>query len=129
MNSQELKSPFEVLYNEELDCIFTELNGALNPEVVGAFFSEVGRVAKQHNCQRVLSNLRNAWIDASNSEMYYMAKNMDSKGVMQTFKRALIISRDKQGYEFWENVSVNMGYQKIKLFDNYDDALEWILAE
>ena len=58
-----------VVYDRETDCILTSVAGPLDKDVVPAFFSEVGRVALESQCMRVLGDLREAQILASTSDI------------------------------------------------------------
>lgn len=121
--------PFEVVYDEEYGCVRAVLNGPLDRSVVGPFYTELGRVANENQCRRIISDLRNAEIIANTFDMYFEAREMKHKNILPSFKRAIVISRDKAGYEFWENVCVNLGFPEVKIFEDYETALRWVLAD
>lgn len=121
--------PFEVRYNRDLHCLVNILTGDLDQQVIGDYFSEVGKVAEKNKCTRMISDLREAKIIAPVTEMYNMLKSLEAKKIKITFRRALVISQDKENYEFWETASVNHGFQSLKLFEDYDEALKWMLEK
>lgn len=119
---------FRVMYDVDTDCVVTSVAGELNKEVVLEFFTEVGRVAAEHRCKRVLSDLRKAKIVASTADIYLMAKMLGEKKIDKSFKRAIVISRDEEDYTFWETVCFNQGFQSVRVFRDHDEAKRWVLG-
>ncbi len=115
-----------VVYDSEMDCLLTSVTGPLDKEVALALLSEVGRVAVENQCTRVLSDLREAKIVASTAEIYRIAKSLGDTQITKAFKRAVVVSRDEEDYAFWETVCFNQGYQNVKIFRDYDEAKQWI---
>lgn len=56
--------PFRVDYDPSLNCILATLSGDLDRPLIGAFLTEVLRVAAESGCERVLSDLREGRIKA-----------------------------------------------------------------
>lgn len=115
-----------VVYDSEMDCLLTSVTGPLDKEVALALLSEVGRVAVENQCMRVLSDLRDAKVVASTAEIYRMAKLLGGTQITKAVKRAVVVSRDEEDYAFWETVCFNQGYQNVKIFRDYDEARQWI---
>ena len=115
-----------VVYDSEMDCLLTSVTGPLDKEVALALLSEVGRVAVENQCMRVLSDLRDAKVVASTAEIYRMAKLLGGTQITKAVKRAVVVSRDEEDYAFWETVCFNQGYQNVKIFRDYDEAKQWI---
>ena len=115
-----------VVYDSEMGCLLTSVTGRLDKEVALALLSEVGRVAVENQCTRVLSDLREAKIVASTAEIYRIAKLLGNTQITKEVKRAVVVSRDEEDYAFWETVCFNQGYQKVKIFRDYDEAKQWI---
>lgn len=120
---------FRVVYDEDSDCILTTVSGDMDMDVVQAFFAEVGRVAAENRCTRVLSDLREAKIVAATADIYLMAKALGEKKISPSFKRAIVISRDEEDYAFWETVCFNQGFQNVRVFREYDEAKQWVLQK
>ena len=89
---------------------------------------EVGKVAGEHECTRVLSDLREATITAPLTDIYEMAKAIEKKQVLKSFRRAIVISKDHQDYAFWETVCYNQGHRMVRIFQSYDQARKWVLS-
>jgi len=115
-----------VVYDRDTDCILTSVTGPLDKEVALALFTEIGRVAMESQCMRVLSDLREAKIDASTSDIYQMAQSLGNTQITKAFKRAIVVSRDEEDYAFWETVCFNQGFQNVKILRDYDEAQQWI---
>jgi hypothetical protein len=120
---------FKVEFDSEMACVATSITGDLDKEVINAFFMEVGKVAGEHECTRVLSDLREATITAPLADIYEMAKAIEKKQVLKSFRRAIVISKDHQDYAFWETVCYNQGHRMVRIFQNYDQARKWVLSE
>lgn len=121
--------PFYVTYDSDNDCVVTMIEGILDKEVVLAFFKEVGSVAGKNNCTRILSDLRNAKIVAPVSDIYAMAKLLDSMNISPSFRRAIVITTDHDDYRFWETACYNQGHSSVRLFENYERAKKWVLEK
>jgi hypothetical protein len=119
---------FRVSYDETRDCVVTSIAGPLTKEVVMAFFAEVGRVASEKKCMRVLSDLREAHIAASTTDIYQTAGTLGNNKISPAFKRAIVVSRDEDDYAFWETVCFNQGFQNVRIFQDYGEAEQWITS-
>ena len=117
---------FRVVYDNETDCILSSVIGPLDKEVALAWFSEVGRIAVENQCTRVISDLREAKVVASTADIYLLAKSLGSTQITNVFKRAVVVSQDEEDYAFWETVCFNQGFQNLKIFRDYDEAKQWI---
>ena len=115
-----------VVYDNETDCILSSVIGPLDKEVALALFSEVGRIAVENQCTRVISDLRDAKVVASTADIYLLAKSLGSTQITNVFKRAVVVSQDEEDYAFWETVCFNQGFQNLKIFRDYDEAKQWI---
>ena len=121
-----MNAAFKVKYDGSIDCIRTHLEGELNRTIVGAFFSEVARVARANQCNRILSDLRNAIVGASLLDIYEEAGLLQERGIRRTDRRAVVVSRDDGAYSFWETACFNQGFDNVRIFHDYDEAENWV---
>jgi hypothetical protein len=121
--------PFQVTYDSEIDCVITAITGDMDKSVISDFFTEVGRIAAENNCTRVLSDLREGKITALLTDIYEMAKAIENKGIVKSLKRAIVISKDHDDYAFWETVCHNQGHQRVRVFQDYEQAKDWVLMK
>ena len=119
--------PYQITYDPKIDCVVTTISGDLDKNLVANFFMEVGKVAAENNCRRILSDLRTAKIVAPPTDIYDMASSLEKLQIQRTFRRAIVISQDHKDYAFWENVCYNQGHQIVKIFHNYEKAKDWVL--
>ena len=84
-----------VVYDSEMDCLLTSVTGPLDKEVALALLSEVGRVAVENQCTRVLSDLREAKIVASTAEIYRIAKSLGDTQITKAVKRAVVLGLEE----------------------------------
>ncbi len=121
--------PYQVGYDSVLDCVVTTITGDMDKQVITGFFQEVGKVAHENNCYRVLSDLRSGVIAASIADMYEMAGSLEKMSIHKSFRRAIVISRDHRDFSFWETVCYNQGHQNVKIFEDYEEAKSWVLMK
>lgn len=121
--------PFNVTYDSEIDCVVTTITGDMDKDLVSAFFNEIGKVAAENKCNRVLSDLREAKIAATTTDIYDMAKSLEEMRILKSFRRAIVISRDHRDYSFWKTVCYNQGHQIVQTFQDYEQAKAWILMK
>jgi hypothetical protein len=119
--------PFCVTYDSEIDCVVTTITGNMDRELIADFFTEVGKIATENNCERILSDLRGAKIAAPITDLYEMAKSIEDKGVQKSLRRAIVISKDHNDYTFWETACYNQGHQIVRIFQDYKQAKDWVL--
>lgn len=124
--------PLTVAYDPDIDCIRAVFEGELDRELISEFFSAAGKLARENTCNRILSDTRNATITASETEMFSEAESLSDELISFDCRRAIVIpsnvipSKDTK-YQFWENLCVNRGHYNVKLFQDYDEALNWLL--
>ena len=121
--------PCQITYDPKIDCVVNTISGDLDKNLVGNFFMEVGKVAAENNCRRMLSYLRTAKIVAPATDIYDMASSLEKLQIQRTFRRAIVISQDHKDYAFWETVCYNQGHQIVKIFHNYEKAKDWVLMK
>ena len=121
--------PYQVAYDSVIDCVVTTITGDMDKQVITGFFQEVGKVAHENNCYRVLSDLRSGTITASIADIYEMAGALEKMNIQKSFRRAIIISRDHRDFSFWETVCYNQGHQNVKIFEDFEEAKSWVLME
>lgn len=119
--------PFTVTYDPETDSVRTRISGSLDKALIAEFFGEVVRVATEHRCTRILSDLRQARVAASAPDIYSEVDSAEHQSVPRDLRRAIVISRDMRDYRFWETVCRHRGHPGVKLFTDYDEAARWVL--
>jgi hypothetical protein len=125
---------YNVYYDSEHDCIFASMEGEINIEQVKDFAQEIAKLTSEHNCRRLINDLRKANVKLSTMEIYELPTYLSNAGLDPLCKRALIVSQDFDDYLFFENVSRNQGHlveaftdsEKFSIFRNLETAKEWL---
>ena len=110
--------------------ITLRFEGLLTLEVVRNATVDVAQVAKERDCFRILTDMREATVKLSMVEVYNLPKltaDIASTAGLQIFqyKRAMVISAEQELLPFFENVSRNR-HQKVKLFYTIESAEQWL---
>ncbi|MBK8784617.1 MAG: hypothetical protein IPO22_23105 [Anaerolineales bacterium] len=122
--------PYSVEYLPEDNIIYTQFTGKVDLTQLHEGGAEIIRVALRENCQRTLTDFREADLTVSvlqifnlPGELVEMAK---AAGInIHTVKRAVVSAKDRTGLEFYETVSRNRGHH-TKLFLDFEEAKQWL---
>ncbi len=118
---------FNVTYNKEYNYLIAEVMGDMVNESLMGFGEEMMKMAKTHDCSRVLSDLRKANIKLSVLKLHEIPNTLNKKGFLNIIsKRAVLIKEMTSDMKFYETTSVNQ-FSRIKVFTDYDEALTWLL--
>ena len=80
---------------------------------------------EEHNSKRSLFDFREGTIVAKILTTYSRPKLYEELGIKRSRKAAILLKELNEDLQFWENVTVNRGWN-IKLFIDYDAAIEWL---
>jgi len=112
--------------------IVVKFQGPLILAEVRQVMAEVGRLALEHKCFRLLSNTLGMELKLSMAEVYHLpgifAERVSGLGLeVHKSKRAVIVSPDDQILQFFETVSRNRA-QDVTLLHDDESARHWLLA-
>ena len=116
---------YTVSYDKEKDSIMVVVEGELAMTLLQDMAAEVAQIIKQHNCSRVLNDLRNAKSTKRTIDIYNMPETVKRIGVTQICKRALVVGNKGSDFHFLETVFINQGHQ-VRMFEDMEDAKEWL---
>lgn len=114
-----------VVYDESLNCLIGKYVGIFEPKHVNAYGNEILKLAKIHRCKRFLNDLREAEFKFSITDLYYASAEAIVGEFDRSWKRALVLKEKTKETEFYEITANNKGLT-LKIFDNYNEALEWL---
>jgi len=111
--------------------ILINFQGPLILAEVRQVMAEVGRLAREHQCFRLLSNTLEMELKLNMAEVYYLpglfAELVSSLGLqVHKFRRAILVSPNNRMLQFFETVSRNRA-QDVKLFQDAESARQWLL--
>ena len=87
-----------------------------------------GVAAKEHGCTHFLFDIREANIIANTIETFDAAADPEKHGFSRFFRAAAVYPAISDNLRFMENVAVNRGLFALRIFDDIDDAREWLLS-
>ncbi len=121
---------YSVKHNVEENMIIAEVKGEVGFSALQELGAEIMRVAKQENCQYILTDLREAYLEVTVSEIYFLPQNLAKIARMQEVKlfdvkRAFVAAKDQEILRFYEIVSHNQG-QGTRLFYDIEEAKNWL---
>ena len=117
-------------YNPDAHWIETKIQGDLTLKEVKEIFAESTSMVETKNCSLFLSDYREAVLKLSTINLYELPGLLangfaSSEHKASQLKRALVVARDLEDYQFFENVTVNAG-QNTKTFYDIDEAKKWL---
>lgn len=83
-------------------------------------------MASEKECHGVLTDVRRAYLRASEEDMKCLSEELAQIGLKSSYKRAIVLKDDVSGYKRWENHCFTAGYKNVRLFVDCDLAKEWL---
>jgi hypothetical protein len=119
-----------VEYHAEDNLVHLTITGNFDIPAMEAVILDTGQVIKQHDCYRILTDLRNARVSVPMTELYEFParinKIMQDVGVnLYLTRRAFVINNDLPLMRFYELVATNRGHT-TRLFMNIEEARDWV---
>ena len=120
-------------YNADLQIIELTVQGNVAWAEALEMMSESAQLIQKSNCFRVLSDYSEATVQFSTVEIYRLPQVLSDtlalSGIsVHQVKRALVVARDLQDFQFFDTVSNNR-VQKTKIFRDLTEAKNWLLAQ
>ena len=120
--------PYEIKYDMDIECLMCRIFGVFHMTELPEFASEIVALLDKHNCECILSDLREVDLRFSTIDFYSIPKLVTEAGVKHHVKRAVVFSKDAKNYNFFETVSQNRG-QFVRVFTDFDKARAWIKGD
>ena len=102
-----------------------KFTGEFTLENVKKYVSEIVKVAKIHDCKRLMNDLREANINFSLADFFNAPRIISDKVFDRSWRRAIIVKEKTDKLSFFETTSLNQGFH-VKVFLNPEDALKWL---
>jgi hypothetical protein len=106
---------YEVIYDPEEDYVHGRIEGQVDLALAHEYVKEIIRQLRAHHCLRFLNDMRQAWDKLSTVDIYNLPAWIEEAGMDRSCKRALLVARDFDDYQFYETVSRNHG-QLVEVF-------------
>ena len=118
-----MKGVFEYLEDKGIDMV--KLSGTYNFDVENDLHKEMASQHKKHNAKKSLWDFREAEVMGNTMSLYKRPERYEQSGLKRSTKAALLLKELNKDWLFLEDVCVNRGWN-IKLFIDYDAAIEWL---
>jgi len=118
---------YTAVYDPQKEIIMATLEGDFNLAGLEELAADIARLARQHNCKRIINDMRAASLTQATMDIYKMPESARAAGVTQVYKRAIIILDLDQDLHFMETVFVNQGHI-VKMFTDPQEAESWLLG-
>jgi hypothetical protein len=121
---------YSVEYDSSEDIIVANITGKTNLSDFREVLLIIIQLVKQRKCFRILTDLREAKVNASVMEMYTLPGDISEAIKEQdlnihVIKRAFVAPKDKGHLDFYETVSRNQSHS-VRLFYDFDEAKAWV---
>ncbi len=119
---------YTVSYDPESECVLGSIEGEITPDVILAYVQELARVTRSSRCDRVLHDYRKAVLRLSTLLIHKIPQLYQTAGLSFLCRRALLVSRDLEDYQFYETTATNQG-QIIQVFTEIEEARAWLFQK
>ena len=114
-----------IIYDKELDCLWGRYKGVLDKLSVIEISIELKKQATIHNCNRVISDFQNVYLNLSNKAMMDVINMVSQIGIGLEWKRAIVVSKNIADYSFYDNLAIKKGHS-VKVFTDEKEAMKWM---
>ena len=116
----------EVDFEEGLNIISGRISGELTREIAKNYFTEIGEIAAQNGCERVLTDVRDANIQVTENDLHTLSKELVQIGLSSSYRRAIVMRGDGDTYKELGSHCLMVGNKNLRLFVDCDVAKEWL---
>ena len=121
---------YSVEYDSTEEMIVANITGKINAFDLREVLLIIIQLVKQRQCFRILTDLREAKLNASVVEIYDLPGEISEiikKNDLNfhTLKRAFVAPKDKGHLDFYETVSRNRSHN-VRLFYDLEEAKTWM---
>lgn len=121
---------FEVSYLEEEKIIVSRLSEYFDWSVAEKMVPALSVLIKEKNCKHILLDFATANMKLSTVSIYMTPEKLAAEfmkyGVdIRPLRRAMVVARDENDYQFLSNVTVNKS-QLLRIFHDEASAIAWL---
>ena len=121
---------YTVEYDPEENMVIAKVMGKVGLPDLLECIANILRVAKQENCIYILTDLHEATLEVSVSQIFSLSDTIGGMAKEQgmavhAFKRVFIAAKGQDILELYKNASVNRNHN-TKLFHDIEEAKSWL---
>ena len=121
---------YTVEYDPEENIVIAKVKGKVGLPDLLECLANILRVAKQENCIYILTDLHEATVEVSVSQIFSLSDTIGGMAKKQgmaihEFKRVFIAAKGQDILELYENASQKRNHN-TKLFYDFEEAKSWL---
>ncbi len=120
--------PYKLSYDPEADLISGSIQGVFDSDLVQDYFRAVITLAREKNCNRVLTDMRAAKPQMTVLEIDDLPGLAAEIGLDFSIRRALVVADDFEDYAFYRSSSA-IRKQNVRIFKDIDAAKAWLFEK
>lgn len=120
---------YRIDYLDAEQAVRITTEGRLGTAEHKAFVLDALAEAGQRSCCKFIADHRQSMLDFSFMDVYEWPRNLKQFGVEPNMRVSIVIAEfdpKAADYRFFEDVSFNSGLPLMKVFSDYDRALDWL---
>ena len=120
-----------ITYNSEMHILEANIQGDYLVDEAKQLRLETLKMIEEHDCFRILIDVRDAVIKLSTWEIYSASLNFSEAAMASDLpilktKRAIVVTEESRDTKYVEALFVKRGH-KVRLFQDVDEAKEWLI--
>ncbi|UCH15763.1 MAG: hypothetical protein JSV22_07295 [Bacteroidales bacterium] len=119
---------YELTYKKKKDILFVKVKGMRSFKTIISVIKDIQQICIKQKTSKVLIDVQELEGHLKTMEAYELPALVFPKiRDKNIFEKSAIVDREESYpyYSFFENVSVNRGFN-LRIFTNIDDAAEWL---
>jgi len=123
--------PHTITYNSEMHILEANIQGDYLVDEAKQLMLETLKMIEEHDCFRILIDVRDAELKLSAWEIYSASLNFSEAAIASDLpilktKRAIVVTEESKDTKYVETLFAKRGH-RVKLFQDVDEAKEWLL--
>ena len=119
---------WKINYNEAKKTVIAVIEGFITVEEDIQMGIEAVNEARKNNCTKFFIDYTNSHIGDDIYDIFEVMTNLDKLGLNKTDRLAFVIKHDIDKFYLAETFAYNRGWEKLKYFQNAEDAWQWLEA-
>lgn len=108
--------------------VHTYITGALSSEDRDRVGAEAIKTLNENGLSRSIWDLREAEIQYSLATVHMAVARVESTGLQNTMRVAIIYRQNKMEFEHAKTAAFNRGIHNLNYFDDFDEGIKWLAA-
>lgn len=115
-----------ISYVEKYGCILTRIVGSLDTILATGICLDVLKFCEQHNTHKILFDVTQANLKQSSQHLYEFATRLELLGFSHEHRVSVVYWHNGNDHRFFETIIHNRGWYRVRYFQDFDAAYEWL---